>query len=182
MEIYKKLETIQKHLKAPKSQFNSFGKYSYRNCDDILEAVKPLLDGCVILLSDEPVAIGSRYYIKAIAKFTDGKDCIEVNGFAREEESKKGMDSSQLTGSTSSYARKYALNGLLLIDDSKDADSMDNRQSVKTGSGSTGSQKMEAPNLTDLDMQWIDACKSDPLVINQIEDPQYKKFIQSKLK
>lgn len=182
MEIYKKLEAIQKHLKAPKSQFNSFGKYSYRNCDDILEAVKPLLDGCVILLSDEPVSIGDRYYIKAIAKFTDGKDCIEVSGFAREEESKKGMDSSQLTGSTSSYARKYALNGLLLIDDSKDADSMDNSPQAKSSASSSGNQKMEVPKLTDLDIEWIDACKADPSVISQIDDPQYKSFIQSHLK
>ena len=118
------LINIQKELKVPKSQRNTFGNYNYRNCEDILEAVKPLLAKyeCVLTISDSIEAIGNRYYVKATAKITDGKDCIEVTGYAREAEIKKGMDDSQITGSTSSYARKYALNGLFAIDDTKDAD------------------------------------------------------------
>lgn len=127
MNIQEKLLKIQTELKAPKGQFNSFGKYAYRNCEDILEALKPLLATvkASILLSDEVVLIGDRYYIKATAKLVDAEstEIIEVSAYAREDETKKGMDLSQLTGSTSSYARKYALNGLFAIDDTKDSDS-----------------------------------------------------------
>jgi len=136
------LSEIQKALKAPKGQFNAFGKYHYRNCEDILEAVKPLLGDSIILISDELVHIGDRYYIKATATFKSKKPSLNskslseweytsVSAYAREPLSKKGMDESQLTGSTSSYARKYALNGLLLIDDNKDADALPPRP-VKT--------------------------------------------------
>lgn len=120
----KKLIEIQKELKAPKGQVNKFGGYKYRSCEDILEAVKPLCvkQGVQLTVSDELVLIGERYYIKATAKVTDGTETVEVNAFAREEESKKGMDASQITGTASSYARKYALNGLFCIDDTKDAD------------------------------------------------------------
>ena len=124
--VYTKLVEVQSKLKAPKSQFNKFGNYAYRNCEDILEALKPILNQvkAVVNISDEVVLIGERYYIKATVKFIDGEtgDVIEASAMAREEESKKGMDSSQLTGSTSSYARKYALNGLFAIDDTKDSD------------------------------------------------------------
>ena len=124
--VYMKLIEVQSKLKAPKSQFNKFGNYAYRNCEDILEALKPILNQvkAVINISDEVVLIGERYYIKATVKFIDGEtgDVIEASAMAREEENKKGMDSSQLTGSTSSYARKYALNGLFAIDDTKDSD------------------------------------------------------------
>ena len=131
--IQQKLIEIQAELKAPKSQFNKFGGYNYRNCEDILEAVKPLCakHEIVPLLSDEIVMIGDRFYIKATAKVTDGKDEIATTAFARESKDKKGMDESQITGSASSYARKYALNGLFCIDDTKDADFMDNSQSNK---------------------------------------------------
>jgi hypothetical protein len=113
------LKHIQRELKAPKSQYNSFGKYNYRSCEDILEAVKPLLDKDDILtLSDEMVQVGDRYYVKATASLGEHS----VTAYARESESKKGMDSAQVSGSTSSYARKYALNGLFLIDDAKDDD------------------------------------------------------------
>ncbi len=126
MTIYEKLSEIQSRLKAPKSQFNKFGNYAYRNCEDILEAVKPLCKeyGTVATLSDELVNIGDRYYIKATAKLTDYKtlEVIDVTAYAREEETKKGMDGSQITGASSSYARKYALNGLFNIDDTKDSD------------------------------------------------------------
>ena len=131
--IHQKLIAIQTELKAPKSQFNKFGGYNYRNCEDILEAVKPLCakHDVMPLLSDEIVMIGERYYVKGIAKITDGKDEIVTTAFARESVDKKGMDESQITGSASSYARKYALNGLFCIDDTKDADFMDNSQNKK---------------------------------------------------
>lgn len=116
---------IQTELKAPKNQYNSFGKYKFRNCEDILEAVKPHLKehGLNLLLSDEVVNVGQHNYVKATAVLTDGQADIQVSAFARESESRKGMDDSQITGATSSYARKYALNGLFAIDDTKDADS-----------------------------------------------------------
>ncbi|MCN2584399.1 ERF family protein [Escherichia coli] len=121
-ELHKKLWTIQQTLNAPKSQRNNFGGYNYRSAEDILEAVKPLLQNITLTVSDEIVLIGERYYVKATATLSDGEDAIAVTAYAREEENKKGMDASQLTGATSSYARKYALNGLLCIDDAKDAD------------------------------------------------------------
>lgn len=124
--IQEKLNIIQKELKAPKNQRNSFGNYNYRSCEDILEAVKPLLseNKCILIMYDEIVNMGDRYYVKATAEFYDieDKNVIKVSAFARESEEKKGMDSAQITGATSSYARKYALNGLFLIDDTKDAD------------------------------------------------------------
>lgn len=119
-----KLIHIQKELKAPKGQYNSFGKYKYRSAEDILEAVKPLNaeQGLLLTLSDEPVLVGNWNYIKATATITSGTESHVVTAFARESETKKGMDHSQITGTASSYARKYALNGLYLIDDTKDAD------------------------------------------------------------
>lgn len=131
MNIYEKLSNIQNELKAPKGQFNKFGGYKYRSCEDILEAVKPICKKykTVLVLSDTLVNIGERYYIQATARLTDieankeSEDtCISNTAYAREEESKKGMDGSQITGTASSYARKYALNGLFNIDDTKDAD------------------------------------------------------------
>ncbi|HBD2241283.1 TPA: ERF family protein [Escherichia coli] len=121
-ELHKKLWTIQQTLNAPKSQRNNFGGYNYRSAEDILEAVKPLLQNITLTVSDEIVLIGERYYVKATATLSDGEDVIAVTAYAREEDNKKGMDASQLTGATSSYARKYALNGLFCIDDAKDAD------------------------------------------------------------
>ena len=121
-----KLMNIQQDLKCNKGQYNSFGKYKYRSCEDILESVKPLLKAnkCFLTLSDELVYIGERYYIKATATVTDIEtgEQITNTAYAREEETKKGMDGSQITGTSSSYARKYALNGLFAIDDTKDAD------------------------------------------------------------
>ena len=119
---------IQHKLKAPKGQYNSFGKYTYRSCEDILEGVKPLLKehNLALLIGDEIVQIGERYYVKATAKITDGREFVSATAYAREPDTKKGMDESQITGATSSYARKYALNALLCIDDTKDDDTMDN--------------------------------------------------------
>jgi len=122
VEIVKKLNEIQTKLNAPKNQKNNFGNYSYRSCEDILQAVKPLLGGGVIVISDEIVQIGDRIYIKATATFKHDSEELSNTAYAREPLSKKGMDESEITGAASSYARKYALNGLLLIDDNKDAD------------------------------------------------------------
>lgn len=124
-----KVVAIQSELKAPKGQFNKFGKYSYRSLEDINEAVKPLLaeEGLRLTISDETVMLGERIYIKATATLSDGHEELSVSGYAREAETKKGMDESQITGTASSYARKYALNGLFLIDDTKDADTDENR-------------------------------------------------------
>ena len=126
-----KLAKIQKELKAPKGQLNKFGGYNYRSCEDILEAVKPLLDGAILTLQDEIINIGNRFYVKATATFTDGTYTHSVTAMAREPETKKDMDESQITGMASSYARKYALNGLFCIDDTKDADTMDNTPAPK---------------------------------------------------
>lgn len=129
MRIREKLCNIQNELKVPKNQFNKFGNYKYRSCEDIIEAVKPVAKeyNAVLVINDELVFIGDRYYIKAVATILDieSNEEISVNAFAREDINKKGMDLSQLTGSTSSYARKYALNGLLGIDDTKDDDTKD---------------------------------------------------------
>lgn len=126
MTIFEKLSAVQSELKAPKGQYNSFGKYKYRSCEDILEAVKPLCaaNKAIVMLSDRIEQIGDRYYIKAFVTFKDLESEAEIvsTAYAREDESKKGMDGSQVTGATSSYARKYALNGLFCIDDTKDAD------------------------------------------------------------
>lgn len=127
MNIYEKLGIIQSKLKAPKGQYNSFGKYKYRSCEDILEAVKPLLaeTKTVLSVTDRMEVVGDRIYVRAEAHLNDCEDSGEIMtvAYAREEESKKGMDSSQVTGAASSYARKYALNGLFCIDDNKDSDS-----------------------------------------------------------
>ena len=126
MNVYVKLNAVQTALKAPKNQRNTFGGYNYRSCEDILEALKPLLFEykSALIINDEIISVGEKIYIKATAKFIDceNSECVEVSALAREPENKKGMDDSQITGATSSYARKYALNGLFAIDDTKDAD------------------------------------------------------------
>jgi len=139
MSIYEKLGKIQSQLKAPKNQYNAFGKYSYRSCEDILEALKPLLaeTKTILTIADDIVQITDRYYIKATATLVDietGKK-IETSALAREEENKKGMDASQITGSASSYARKYALNGLFCIDDTKDSDAINTHGKGNTTQG-----------------------------------------------
>ena len=126
MNVYEKLMTVQTKLRAPKGQYNSFGRYSYRSCEDILEALKPLLAevGAIVNISDEVKLIGGRFYVEATAMFLDCEtgDSVVARASAREDETKKGMDLAQVTGSVSSYARKYALNGLFAIDDNKDSD------------------------------------------------------------
>ena len=126
MNVNEKLMLVQTELKAPKGQYNSFGKYKYRSCEDILEAVKPLLlkNKATLRISDNVVMIGERFYLQATATFTDVEsgESVECKAFANESESHKGMSAEQITGTASSYARKYCLNGLFLIDDTKDAD------------------------------------------------------------
>lgn len=142
-----KLTSIQKELKAPKGQYNKFGNYKYRSCEDILEAVKPLLamHECAIMLSDELMAVGNRYYIKATATIADKGGELSVTAYAREEETKKGMDGSQITGTASSYARKYALNGLFAIDDTKDADATNTHGKAQTAQPAQAKPQVAQP-------------------------------------
>lgn len=153
MKAYEILTKIQCELKAPKNQYNYFGKYHYRSCEDILEALKPLLNkhGASLFIQDDIVPVGDRYYIKATCTFCVGDETISTSALAREEESKKGMDGSQITGTASSYARKYALNGLFLIDDTKDTDTDEyhkqtgentNKQTSRPGAGSGKTDKL----------------------------------------
>lgn len=161
MNIYEKLSAIQTELKAPKSQFNKFGGYNYRSCEDILEAVKPLCAKykTTLVLEDEIVSIGTRYYVKATARLYDndpqdqGHIAVKAEACAREEESKKGMDGSQVTGASSSYARKYALNGLFSIDDAKDSDATnagenDAQKPVAAAQRPAAQKKEPVPEIT----------------------------------
>lgn len=149
MNIYEKLGIIQSKLKAPKGQYNSFGKYKYRSCEDILEAAKPLLaeTKTVLSVTDRMEVVGDRIYVRAEARLNDCEDMGEITtvAYAREEESKKGMDSSQVTGAASSYARKYALNGLFCIDDNKDSDSTNTGEKEKASG-----KKVESPKETEM--------------------------------
>ena len=153
----KELIAIQSELKAPKSQFNKFGGYKYRKAEDILEAVKPLLakQKCTLIITDDVVLIGNRIYVKATATIKNEKgECETTNGWAREEETKKGMDGSQITGASSSYARKYALNGLFAIDDNADSDTTNDgqqqtQQQAQTHAQQTASQQFNSNDLNE---------------------------------
>ena len=150
----KVLQKIQSELKANKGQFNKFGGYAYRSCEDILEAAKPVLVqyGASIVLSDEIVLIGDRYYVKATATLKTADESESTTAFAREAVARKGMGESQITGSASSYARKYALSGLFALDDTKDADTMDNRQQTP--------EKAQTPVADKLVIARVKKCKS----------------------
>jgi hypothetical protein len=151
LKFHERIIAIQSELKAPKNQFNKFGKFAYRSCEDILEALKPLLKkhGLRQVIDDSIELIGDRYYVKATV-FVIGENAeINTSAYAREPENKKGMDESQVTGTASSYARKYALNGMWLIDDTKDADT-DEHKAVTT-------QKEEKPILTPKSERWVGA-------------------------
>lgn len=169
--IVEQLAVIQEKLNAPKNQYNKFGKYNYRSCEDVLQGVKPLLGGAVILISDEIKVVGNRIYVEATAVFKLANDEIKVKAFAREPESQKGMSEPQITGSASSYARKYALSGLLLIDDNKDADSQDNSKSESF-------KPLPKQELTTIDKDWITAVKADNSVLETITDVNYKAMIK----
>ena len=154
MSIYETLSHIQVELKAPKNLYNSFGRYKYRNAESILEAAKPLCAkyGCTLTVSDEVILIGSRYYIKATATVRD-KDgnAASATALAREDETKKGMDGAQITGTSSSYARKYALNGLFCIDDTKDPDSDEyHNQTTESNQPVTASPEVTAQVVKDM--------------------------------
>lgn len=151
MGVYEKLMHVQSGLKAPKSQFNKFGNYYYRNCEDIQEAAKPLMREvkAALIVGDELVQMDNRFYIKATASFIDCETGEKVcnSAYAREELEKKGMDASQVTGSSSSYARKYALNGLFCIDDVKDADNQDDTGTGKKATGNAKAGQKRADNV-----------------------------------
>nr|DAP67088.1 MAG TPA: ERF superfamily protein [Caudoviricetes sp.] len=162
-KIITKLATIQKKLKAPKNQFNKFGNYKYRSCEDILESLKGLLEKTEtsLKISDELVLLGDRFYVKATATLYDleSTEKIENTAYAREEETKKGMDGSQITGTASSYARKYALNGLFLIDDTKDADTNEYHKQTN---------KVKENNIElDHRQELIKYCKENNININE---------------
>lgn len=172
--ILRKLATIQQTLSAPKNQYNKFGEYKYRSCEDILEGLKPCMEATktAIVLTDDVVEINSRFYVKATATLLDCESdslnaTISNTAYAREEESKKGMDSSQITGAASSYARKYALNGLFCIDDTKDADTMNNTEKNESGKSKQEKEKKGSSNSEQIQMQpipqYIDKVKQDSL-------------------
>jgi len=164
MCIHTKLAEIQRELKAPKNQYNSFGKYKYRSCEDILEGVKPLLGDVTLTLSDDIVQVGNRIYVKAKATLKDKEGELSATGWARESETKKGMDDSQITGSTSSYARKYALNGLFCIDDTKDADTDEHKNHQATKKEPPAEQKKAKAK------EWADSAKQTVSAFESIED------------
>lgn len=145
MKLHEKLLAIQTKLKAPKGQYNKFGNFNYRSAEDILEAVKPLNaeQGLLLTITDEIKEVGGRIYVVATATVSDGTDELKVSAFAREPENKKGMDESQITGATSSYARKYALNGLYAIDDNKDADTDEHKQQQDNAPKKQQAQKQQ---------------------------------------
>lgn len=178
MEIYEKLNKIQSELKAPKGQYNKFGKYSYRSCEDILEALKPhlLKNGCVVTLTDDMQFIGDRYYLKATATITDAESGKSVSNvaLAREDKERAGMSESQITGTASSYARKYALNGLFLIDDTKDANTDAYHEQT------TGEKHKEEPKIAAATAKANDVKKmlvkisGDKTIAQQVWNEQYK--------
>lgn len=174
-----KLGMIVSELKAPKKHYNAYGGFKYRSCEDILEAVKPLLDkhDMQLLLSDEPVQVGAYQYIRATATLFDGDKSVSVNAVAREQETKKGMDASQLTGSTSSYARKYALSGLFLIDDNNDPDGGQGKQPGKEDDQATPEQIVAIEGYRDnvfsdnpKAVAWIDKHLSRDLTYKEAQD------------
>jgi len=149
INVYSALSDIQKSLNAPKSRRNNFGNYNYRNCEDIVEAVKKIMPaGACVLLTDSIEMVGDRYYVKALAMFTYEGNSAAVSAYAREPLDKKGMDSAQITGAASSYARKYALNGLFAIDDSKDIDEEDHREPAKQRAEQKPQTKLESSLIT----------------------------------
>ena len=158
MELIKKLNKIQQELSVPKNQKNSFGNYMFRSAEDILEAVKPLLGECILTMSDKVANIGNHNYIQATAALLLGEEKLFVEAFAREAETQKGMSDSQSTGATSSYARKYALNGLFAIDDTKDADTMNNAKPASkpaSGFAQNSVNKLNNYKKDNDDLPWV---------------------------
>lgn len=147
-----RLIAVQSQLKVPKNQYNDYGGFKYRSCEDILEAVKPLLqkEGLYVTIADDIVVIGERFYVKATATLSDGENAISNHAFAREDAAKKGMDGSQVTGTASSYARKYALNGLLAIDDTKDADALNYSTPIKAADTTKAADNSKAKAIAEV--------------------------------
>lgn len=180
LTFIQRVAAVQGALRAPKGQWNGFGKYAYRSCEDILEAVKPLLTrhGLVLTVGDEVEQTGDRIYIRATATLTDGERSLSNSALAREPLDKKGMDASQVTGMASSYARKYALNGLLCIDDAKDADAMDNRRGEAQAAAPAAVERALAEvaaasspqELTACWERWRDAFGQDPAFVKAVMD------------
>jgi len=162
MKINESLKIIQEKLIAPKGQTNAFGKYKYRSCEDILEAVKPLLKetGTTLIIRDDIVQIGDRHYVKAMVDLCNDESAICVSAFARECSVKKGMDEAQITGAASSYARKYALNGLFCIDDTKDPDTQDNRNADQTHKDSASEEETNSEQDVPLIKMVMDLAKN----------------------
>ena len=189
MNIYQKLNRVQSELKAPKGQYNNFGKYKYRNAEDILEAVKPLNDkyGLVLTMSDETQVESNGWtYIVAngvLVNVDKPEEIIKVTGRAREAQTKKGMDDSQVTGATSSYARKYMLNGLYLIDDTKDADTdqYHNQQQAPTNQQQTTNQQQSQPNNQQWDSQRTEPIEGKRRFLNDTFNEFFKNYMTSKI-
>jgi len=173
--IAEKLIRLQSQLKAPKNQMNSFGGYKYRSCEDILEAVKPLLAGenLFLTLSDDIVSIGQHAFVKATATISDGKEQITTSACARDSIERKGMDASQITGAASSYARKYALNGLFCIDDTKDADATNTHDATTGITGDVLAAFQSAKDTKQLKEVWVQ--------LNPEQQAKYRKDLDLRL-
>lgn len=179
--LVEKISKVQNELKAPKSQYNSFGKYNYRSCEDIVEAVKPLLakQGLALFIKDEMVFVGERYYIQATATITDGETEISTTALAREPLEKKGMDESQITGTASSYARKYALNGLFAIDDTKDADSLNTSKDYTDKTHNAPNRAKNTPNST-ISAKPLDLLKDYENALSQDKMASFHNWLKDK--
>ena len=180
--VSQKLMAIQTHIKAPKNLYNSFGKYKYRNAESICEAVKPFLtkENASLLLTDEIVEVGGRIYVKSTAIFTDNDtgEFVSTSAFAREPKDKKGMDDSQITGTASSYARKYALNGLFLLDDAKDADAEECYEQTKEDTFEAKRLRPVIEELARIGYTTTSICKTYKLnSIEEMSDLQIKDFL-----
>jgi len=184
--VLKKLSVIQLELKVPKNQRNSFGNYNFRSCEDIMEASKPICrkHNCLLLCTDEIIYVGERYYIKATATLydLDSNESISVTAEAREEETKKGMDASQITGSSSSYARKYALGGLLQLDDNKDADTMEYQKQQKLNSNETKEEMITEEQIKLIHVLFAKIEKSEKQIFKNFENSVAKLNVYKKFK
>ena len=183
--ILKKTFDIQQELKVPKNQRNTFGNYNFRNCEDIMEASKPICakHNCLLTCSDELIQVGDRYYVKATATLfdIDSEESISTSACAREEETKKGMDASQITGASSSYARKYALNGLLQLDDNKDADTNEYKKQQNKGNQKSTVKKVDKP-VEMIDANQIKIIHTLFTKIKKSESQIFKNFTNDKAK
>lgn len=183
--ILKKTFDIQQELKVPKNQRNTFGNYNFRNCEDIMEASKPICakHNCLLTCSDELIQVGDRYYVKATATLfdIDSEESISTSACAREEETKKGMDASQITGASSSYARKYALNGLLQLDDNKDADTNEYKKQQNKGNQKSTVKKVDKP-IEMIDANQIKVIHTLFTKIEKSESQVFKNFTNDKAK